>query len=99
MADQVTNLQLSKDIGDLKGSVGRIEGLLVGISSDLIAGRNKFVDIESRLRVVESAQVPEVEKRLRKMENKMAWYSGAAAIIGAIIGYAVNLYGDVFGGG
>lgn len=71
MAQQVTNSELYKEVSDLKGAIGRIEGLLVGISKDLVTGAQKF---------------NEMELRMRAIEMKMAVYGAAATVAGAALG-------------
>lgn len=101
MADTVTNLQLSKDIGDLKGAVGRIEGLLVGMSTDLTTGRQKFVEIDSRLRAVETKvggeDFEKVEERLRGVETKVAVYTTIASLGSTLVWFVAQyVIGNLF---
>lgn len=89
MSEHMTNLQLANRIGDMQGAIGRIEGLLVGISADLLKNRAEFTDIDIRLRGVETSIPADIEKRLRAVETKLAVYAAFAAVIGAVLGYGL----------
>ncbi len=86
MGEQVTNTQLANKIGDMQGAIGRIEGLLVGISAELLSSHSKFSEIDTRLRNVETTIPPDTEKRLRKVESKLVAYSSIAAFISGAVG-------------
>lgn len=102
MAQQITNLDLSQDIGDLKGAVGRIEGLLVGISKDLVTGSEKFSNMDERLRKIEPladlpARVNAMDGRLQSAEKKIAIYTALASIGGTVIWFVAQyVVGNLF---
>lgn len=48
------------------------------------------LDHESRLRNLETAMPDNAEPRLRKLENRIAMYSGASAVLGTAAGYFAN---------
>jgi len=64
---------------DLHRAVGRIEGRLDTII-DLLKDRNARDDANKAI----------VEKRVAAVEKRQAWYSGAAAAVGAVVAVLVK---------
>lgn len=71
MADPAVKVDVVTQLGDIKGSVGEIKGLLVGIKDSLQAG---------------SARMDNHETRIRSVEQALARYSVYAAAIGTVGG-------------
>ena len=63
--------------------------------SDIRAG---LADLQRAMGRVESnvetllARDRGFDKRLRKLEHKVTWFSGAAAVLGALFGWAANWF-------
>jgi Ser/Thr protein kinase RdoA (MazF antagonist) len=67
------------DLTEIHRSVGRIEGKL-----DALAERFEAHDTAAG----------QVEARVRTVENRQHWYSGAGAVLGAVLGaFGVHLKG------
>jgi hypothetical protein len=64
---------------ELHRAIGRIEGKLDGIAESL-AARSARDDVHDA----------SVNKRVAAVEKKQAWYSGAAAAVGAIVAVLVK---------
>lgn len=60
---------------DLQRTVGRIEGKL---------------DTFIQQMAIQDKRTTDLEVRTRKVENKLHWWSGAAVIIGSLIGYTAR---------
>jgi hypothetical protein len=58
-------------VADILSRLGRIEGKLDAFVKQMEAHDNRTMDIEVRT---------------RKVENRQHWYSGAGAILGAVLG-------------
>lgn len=65
-------------------AIGRLEGTLKTFMDQMAVQDNRTTAIEARLRVVESNTV--IENRLRRVENRQYWLSGAGSIIGTLAG-------------
>ena len=64
---------------ELHRAVGRIEGQLATVI-DMLGTRNAR----------DEAHNERVNKRVAAVEKKQAWYSGAAATVGALVAYLVK---------
>jgi hypothetical protein len=64
---------------ELHRAVGRIEGQLATVI-DMLGTRNAR----------DEAHDERVNKRVAAVEKKLAWYSGAAATVGAVVAYFVK---------
>ena len=62
-------------IADILSRLGRIEGKLDAFSTTVIAQMK-----------VQDDRTTGIEVRTRKVENRQHWYSGAGAILGALLG-------------
>jgi hypothetical protein len=62
-------------IADILSRLGRIEGKLDSFSTTVIAQMK-----------VQDDRTTGIEVRTRKVENRQHWYSGAGAILGAVLG-------------
>jgi hypothetical protein len=58
-------------IAEMHRAIGRMEGKLDHVLEERKAERERLLDIEGRT---------------RKVENRQHWYSGAGAILGALLG-------------
>jgi hypothetical protein len=67
---------------ELHRAVGRVEGKLDGLAG-------KVDDIAATL-AARDGRDTHVDKRLGAVEKKQAWYSGAAAAVGAIVAVLVK---------
>jgi hypothetical protein len=64
---------------DLHRAVGRVEGKLDSVIDMLTAGNARH-----------DARHDGFDKRVAAVEKRQAWYSGAAAAVGAIVAYLVK---------
>jgi hypothetical protein len=62
-------------IADILSRLGRIEGKLDSFSTTVIAQMKVHDD-----------RTTDIEVRTRRVENRQHWYSGAGAILGAVLG-------------
>jgi hypothetical protein len=67
---------------ELHRAVGRMEGKIDGL-----AGK---VDDIADLLAARDAREKDIDKRVGAVEKKQAWYSGAAAAVGAIVAVLVK---------
>lgn len=65
-------------------AIGRLEGTLKTFMDQMAVQDNRTSAIEARLRVVESNT--DIENRIRRVENRQYWLSGAGSIIGMLLG-------------
>jgi hypothetical protein len=63
------------ELAELQRSVGRVEGKLDTFIAQMAQQDDRTTDLEVRT---------------RKVENRQHWYSGAAAVIGTLLGFGVE---------
>jgi hypothetical protein len=64
-------MTVPNQIADMHRAIGRMEGKLDSVLEE---------------RKAERERITEIEGRTRKVENRQHWYSGAGAVLGAILG-------------
>jgi hypothetical protein len=70
---------MTEEFQELHRALGRIEGQLATVI-EMVGTRNARDD----------ARDERVNKRVAAVEKKLAWYSGAAATVGAVVAYFVK---------
>jgi hypothetical protein len=77
MADTLDNISFT--LGEIKGSIAKIEGQLSQFIVQMGAMDTRHVN-----------SYTDHETRLRKVEARIHWYAGASAVLGAAIGALVT---------
>jgi hypothetical protein len=77
-------------LDDIHYMLGRIDGKVTMLIEQGKIQDARHTGLEGRVRLLEGDATSNLEPRVRKLENRQYWYSGAAAMLGAAVSYVAK---------
>jgi predicted nucleic acid-binding Zn-ribbon protein len=86
----MTDIQI---LAEISRSIGRIEGEMKRLVDEIKSNNDNHSKSDDEL----NDRQDKHDERLRSVENKQYWHSGAASIIGAVGGTLLTHFKSIFG--